>query len=222
MTVLGARFGALEESRYDGVIDSLAIRLSDFSSANEKGPKGMAASVSNSAGQYWAFACYKKGGEFFKGFCGDAIATAARAGGLAYVEAKELQDFGDGKIKAPASCTSTPGSKISCNTGTLSWSPKGGPSAETLRDETLARLRGMATKEKVKIEEREITCKLLGKSASCLYLRLASKAKSEALHFVLATGGKQGRLVVCAYPKATAQGLPEPCAQALELRLPSP
>jgi hypothetical protein len=194
--------------------------MSDFATVDVAGPRGMAATVSNSAGQYWAFACYRKGGELSKGFCSDAIATAARAGGLAYVEAKELQDFGNGALQVAPSCKATPGSKISCPTGELSWSPKGDRSAITLREETLARLRDMASKEEVKLQQRELDCKLLGKQASCLYVDLTNKSGDEALHFVLVTGGQQERLVVCSYPEATKGVLPEPCSQAIEVSVP--
>jgi hypothetical protein len=219
MKVLGARFGKLSETRRDAAIDSLAIRLSDFAATDSAGPQGMAASVSNSAGQYWAFVCYRRGGEISKGFCGDAIATAARAGGLAYVEAKALEDFGAGKLKVSASCQSTPGSKISCPGGELSWSPDDGRSAMTLREETLTRLTAMASEEKVSLKKQELACKLLGKSASCLYLNLISKNTKEALNFVLVTGGEQERLVICTFPDSEGRELPEPCEQAIEIKL---
>jgi hypothetical protein len=217
--VLAARFGELEESRRDGSIDSLAIRLSDFRAKDSEGPRGMAASVSNSAGAYWAFACYTRGGEASKGFCGDAIATAARAGGLAYVEAKELQDFGKGKLTVPPTCQSTPGSKISCPEGELSWSPDG-RSATTLREETLARLMKMAEKENVEVKREDHSCKLLNKTASCVYVLLSNKSKKEALHFVLVTGGEQERLVVCSFPEGKLSSLPDPCKQAIEIKSP--
>ena len=217
MKVLVARFGALKESRRDAAIDSLAIRVSDFQSKESQGPRGIAASVSNSAGQYWAFACYKRGGEISESFCGDAIASAARAGGLAYVEAKELQDFGKGKLAVPPTCQSTPGSKISCPEGELSWSPDDGRSATTLRQETISRLTKMADKEKVEVKQKELDCTLLGKKASCVYVLLTNKKKKEALHFVLATGGEQDRLVVCTYPEGKLTSLPVPCKQAIEV-----
>lgn len=220
MKVLGARFGKLRETRRDAAIDSLAIRVSDFATEESTGPRGMAASVSNSAGQYWAFACYIRGAEVSKGFCGDAIATAARAGGLAYVEAKALEDFGAGKLKVPATCQSTPGSKISCPGGQLSWSPNDGRGAMTLRKETLSRLTTMASEEKVALKKQELACKLLGKSASCLYVHLTNKSAKEALHFVLVTGGEQERLVICSFPDSEGRELPEPCEQAIEIKLP--
>lgn len=218
LTLLGARFGELSEKRRDARIDSLAIRVSDFASVDESGPRGMAASVSNSQGQYWTFACYKKVGEIEKDFCGDAIATAARAGGLAYVQAKSLVEFGGGQIKVAAGCQSTPGSRISCATGQLSWSPRDGRDALTLRDETLARIETMARQEKVNLHKKELACKLLGKEALCLKLQLTSA--EEALHFVLVTGGEQERLVVCSYPESKEALLPEPCRQAIDLVLP--
>ncbi len=218
MEVLGARFGELDETRRDAAIDSLAIRVSDFSGATGKAPQGMAASVSNSAGQYWAFACYKKSGDISKSFCGDAISTAARAGGLAYVDAKPLNEFGDGTIKVPPSCESMPGSKIVCPKGQLSWSPEGASDAKTLRADTLSRLMAMAGKEGVAAEQKQLDCQLLGKPASCVYVQLTNKKKKEALHFLLVTGGGQDRLVVCSYPEASKGSLPIPCDQAIELK----
>jgi hypothetical protein len=217
MAVLRARFGELREHRRDAVIDKLAIRVSDFSAENEKSARGMAVTVSNSAGQYWGFACYKKGTDISKDFCGDAIATAARAGGLAYVDAKKLNDFGTGSLKIPPACESTPGSKIVCPTGQLSWSPEGAGDANTLRAETLARLVEMAGREKVVIEQSELKCKLLGVRASCVRVQLSSKQKDEYLHFVLVTGAGQERLVVCSFPGAAGSSLPVPCDQAIDL-----
>jgi hypothetical protein len=190
LKVLGARFGELEETRRDARIDELAIRLSDFQSVDEAGPRGMAASVSNSQGQYWAFACYRKGGEVSEDFCGDAIATAARAGGLAYVQAKALEDFGGGALEVPASCEATPGTRIVCPTGQLS----------------------------LQLKRKESSCRLLGKKALCLHLELTNPSEQEALHFVLVTGGGQERLVVCSYPDSPGSSLPEPCGQAIELK----
>ncbi len=220
MKLLEDKFGDLQERRRDASIDSLAIRLSDFQAKDSEGPRGMAAAVSNSAGQYWTFACYKRGSAISQGFCGDAIATAARAGGLAYVEAKALQDFGTGKLQVPANCQSTPGSKISCPGADLSWSPDVAGSSTTLREETVARLAKLADTEKVEVVEKELECKLLGKEASCVYVLITNKKKKEALHFLLVTGGEQERLVVCTYAEGTLSSLPQPCDQAIEISVP--
>ena len=215
VTVLKARFGELREQRSDARIDDLPVRLTRFKAESVE---GMAVAVTNKQAQYWVFACYRTGGSA-EDFCTDAIATAARAGGLAHVQAKPLESFGEGRVKVPKDCQATPGSRISCATGQLSWSPKGGRDAKVLRDETLQKIRSMALKEKVALKVAKKDCQLLGTKAECTLLEVSNPKASEALHFVLVIGGGQDRLVVCTYPEATAGALPEPCSQAIEVDL---
>jgi len=215
LKLLEARFGPIEDRRRDARIDRLQIEVSDFNSKSGT-TLGLAAAVTNKQGRYWGFACYRKEGEGeVTDFCGAAIATAARTGGLAFAGAKPMEVFGGGKITVPKDCQ-LDNARITCPSGQLSWSVAEGRDASTLRDETLAKLTSMAKQEKVSLAREDKVCKLLGAGASCLYLKLERKSKSESLHFVLVTGGEQDRLVVCSFPAFAGTGLPQPCNLAIE------
>lgn len=221
MEVLAARFGELQETRHDAMIDDFPVRVSDFRTVKE-GVAGIAVAVGNSQGRYWVFACYKKKGGANQEFCQEAIASAARAGGLAYVEAKKLQGFGEGKLKVGKGCVSSEESSIRCESGQLSWSPIGSRSAELLQQEAVARIDTMAVREKVEVVKEKRLCQLLGKSAECLHLHILNEGKGDELHFVLAKGGEQERLVVCSFSAFDDAALPEPCSQILTLEPKSP
>lgn len=221
MQILEARFGELAEERSDSKIDDAAIRLSQFVHRGDGGVHGVAATIGNVEGHYWGMACYRKGAPVSEDFCGDALATAARAGGLAHVEARPLQDFAEGRLAVADGCESNPGRGIHCATGKLSWSAAD-VDASSLRAETIANLQEMARTEKVKLVSTKRSCALLGKDAECEWVRLHNAAAGEELNFVLATGGDQERLVVCTFPGPMPPKslLPEPCAQALVVKDP--
>ncbi len=218
MKILEGRFGALETKRGQGSVDAQVLHVSDFSS---KKISGVAALIENEQGYFWGLACYGESSSYVRSFCMDAIATAARSGGLSYVEARPPTSLGDGRLVTAAHCQQVPGRKISCPTGELSWSA-GDPkqSAEMLRTETLQRLQDMATKEHVKFSSVSSACTLFGKPADCLVVRLHNPAQEERLGFVLLVGGEQDRLVVCTTPTELTSILPEPCAQAIQLAPP--
>lgn len=218
MEVLQARFGELRETRQNGRIDSFLVRISNFRTDKVDGPDGIAVAISNAQGRYWVFACYKKQGDANGQFCQEAIATAARAGGLAYVEAKKLAGFGDGILKVPEGCVSSEGSRITCKTGQLSWSSAGGKSAQVLQDEAVAQIVSMAAKEKVVVTQSAKKCLLLGEEAECLHLLVVNAEKQEELHFVLAQSEGEERLVVCSFASYASGLLPAPCFQALTLQ----
>lgn len=217
MEILSARFGALDEDRAQAEIDATPVQLSRFKTS-APGVEGLAVIISNVEGRFWGLACYRKGGAMDEAFCGDAIATAARAGGLAHVAAKPMDEFADGKLTLGEGCEAMPGRGITCVSGKLSWSASDSDAAP-LREETMANLAAMANDEEVAFSTERVACTLLGKSADCHWLQIKQKKKSEELNFVLAIGGGQERLVVCTFPGPWTKPspLPEPCAQALVL-----
>jgi hypothetical protein len=217
MTILRTRFGELEEERSNSQIDGQPVRLSRFVASAGKGASGMAVVIANLEGNYWALACFRLGAEVIEDFCSDALATAARAGGLALVDAKPIEDFADGKLELADGCQSTPGRGIRCSSGKLSWSPLGSD-AVILREEMIANMQKMAKKEEVAFTSSTRACKLMNIPASCDWLQVRNAKAGEELHFVLATGGEQSRLIVCTFPgPLEGQTLPEPCAQAIVL-----
>lgn len=220
MTILRARFGELEDSRFEARIDGTPVPVAQFQGDGETAITGMATLIANTAGQFWALACYRKAAAANAAFCGEAIATAARAGGLAHTEAKPIQSV-MGNLRVPAGCRLVSGHRISCGHGELSWAPEDGRDAVEVRDETIARLRELAAQQRVGFNARQQRCELLGAEAQCRSIRLSNETAGDSLNFFLATGGGQPRLLICSYPGVSLAPLPVPCDQAIRV-LPGP
>ena len=217
--VLQARFGDLKETRRDGRIDDFPVRISTFRTIANAGARGTAVAVSNSQGRYWVFACYRKVGSVNVTFCDEAISSAARAGGLAYVGAKPIKGFADGVLKVPKGCVSSENSRVTCKDAQLSWSPSGGKNASVLKGEAVARIESMALHEKVTLRKETRRCQLLSEDVECFYMQISSPDKGEELHFMLVHGAKQERLVVCSFAAFDDAGeLPEPCSSVISLK----
>ena len=216
-----ARFGPLSDERGHASIDAQLLETSDFASEktseSPQGPNGVAVVVANAQGQFWGLACYRKDGAADRAYCSDAIASAARAGGLALVGAHPIKTLGDGRLVTPENCESVPGRKIQCAGAGLSWSVGDERDAEALREQTLQSLKDMATQENVVFRSEKRDCALFGTPADCLMVSLTNPTKKEQLYMVLLTGGEQDRLVVCSTPADVTDTLPEPCDQAITL-----
>ncbi|MCP4449251.1 MAG: hypothetical protein GY811_28555 [Myxococcales bacterium] len=215
--LLQARFGPLLEERGEAAIDSQSIETSDFASEqnSESAVSGVAVHIRNTQGQFWGLACYRKGGaRANRSFCRDAIATAARAGGLLHVGARPLQSFGDGVLITPKHCQKIPGRKIHCPRGELSWSVG---DATSLREQTIKNLQDTAKSEKVQFARSSHACSLFGVAADCELVSIRDSKEGAEMNFLLLTGGEQERLIVCSMPDALASPLPEPCDQAISL-----
>ena len=132
-------------------------------------------------------------------FCDEAISTAARAGGLAYVGAKPVKGFADGVLIVPKDCVSSENSRVTCKNAQLSWSPSGGKNASVLKGEAVARIESMALHEKVTLIKETRRCQLLAEEVECFHMQVSSPDKGEELHFMLVHGAKQERLVVCSF-----------------------
>ena len=219
MEVLQARFGELKETRKDGRIDDFPVRISTFRTIASTGARGTAVAVSNSQGRYWVFACYRKVGSVNSEFCDEAISTAARAGGLAYVGAKAVKGFADGVLVVPKGCVSSENSRVTCKNAQLSWSPSGGKNASVLQGEAVARIESMALHEKVVLTKETRRCQLLAEDIECFHMQINSPDKGEELHFILAHGAKQEHLVVCSFSAFDDAGeLPQPCSPVISLK----
>ncbi len=215
--ILQARFGPFAETRGEATIDSQSIETSDFSPKNSSDPgaRGLAVHISNVEGHFWGLACYRKDGKAVnRSYCTDAIATAARAGGLAHVGAMPLKGFGDGKLVAPQGCESVKGRKIQCARGALSWSTG---DAKAIREKTVSDLRAMAKTEKVKLSTETRQCLLFDKTADCKIVKIENASDGAKLNFILLLGGGQDRLVVCTTPEDIDEPLPPPCDQVISL-----
>ncbi len=218
MEILGDRFGSLDKKGGRADVDEQVLQVSDFVSEKNS---GVAALVENEQGYFWGLVCYGKTASYNRSFCIDAIASAARSGGLSHVGAKPPESLGDGRLVTPADCQQVPGRKIHCQTGELSWSAGDSEqSAEKLRTETLQRLRDMAKEEHVTFTSTPTACTLFKEPADCLVVRLHNPTQNERLGFVLLVGGGQDRLVVCTSPNELKSSLPEPCDQAIKLSSP--
>ncbi len=217
LEILQARFGPFVETRGEATIDSQTIEISDFvpENSSEPGARGLAVHIGNVEGHFWGLACYRKDGkDVNRSYCTDAIATAARAGGLAHVGALPLKGFGDGKLVAPEGCESVRGRKIQCARGSLSWSVG---DAEAIREKTVSDLAAMALAEKVGFAVEKRDCTLFGKEANCQVVKIENPVDGSKMNFVLLLGGEQERLVVCTTPETLGEVLPPPCDQAMTL-----
>ncbi len=220
LELLQARFGPFREERSAAFIDSQPVDVSEFKSEKtSEGAEGVAAFLRNTEGHFWGMSCYRKDGEpVMLSYCTDAIATAARAGGLAHVGATPQNEFGDGALKTPEGCQKTHGHKIDCPRGKLIWSVG---DATKLLEATAKDLEATASSEGVKFARSQRSCTLFGKEAKCDLVELANPKDGSKLNFVLLVGGDQERLVVCSTPDPLSGALPAPCDQAIELS-PSP
>jgi len=178
---------------------------------------GVAVVINNVQGNFWGLVCYRKGGQANQAYCHDAIATAARSGGLAFVGAKPIAGLGDGRLETPAGCQEVPGRKIHCADAELSWTAAGEGGAEARRQETLQGLQTMAAQEKMKIRTETRACSLFSQVADCLLVFVEDPKSDAQLNFILLLGGGQERLVVCSASTALDGALPVPCDQAISL-----
>jgi len=217
LEILQARFGPFAEERGEATIDGKVIAVSDFAaeSSSEPGASGIAVHISNVEGHFWGLACYRKDAKpVNRSYCTDAIATAARAGGLAHVGAVPLKGFGDGLLVAPEGCESFRGRKIQCARGSLSWSTG---DALSIRQTTKADLAAMAKTESVAFATEQRACTLFDKAADCEIVKIENPKDGSKMNFVLLVGGEQERLVVCTTPEDIGAKLPPPCDQAISL-----
>jgi hypothetical protein len=176
---------------------------------------GLAAELGNREGQFWGIACYRKGSAVEDNFCGRAVQTIARAGGLAFVGATPAPRPFGAEVKFPAGCVEE-SLRVRCATGEVSIMKPDGRDPEQVISETHKSLEKLAKADGASLEKStETDCRHLGQPARCSEVAIVDAATQERVRYIFVMPGDRSLLVCSFASQGDEAALAPPCSTLL-------